>query len=169
MKAKGTSFIFGGFFTSYGWNSRFGFKSDPNAFLFSLTNRDNQPSKMWQINTTKSIFCKSEYGPIFGSRDIHVCNDSNTIEDYYSNLGDSYHHLQPDQGHSYLPGSRQFKLSEIELYQKEKTFIFLNFFCFFLFLFLFFDLLILNKLNTFQKELLNLSFIFKENKGYFRH
>ncbi len=106
-------------FTSIGWNSRDGFKSDPNALLFSLTNRDSQPSKMRQINTTKSILCHSAYGPIFGYHDIHVCNDSNTIEDCFSNLGDSYHHLQPDQGDSILPGSRQFKLSEIELYQKE--------------------------------------------------
>ena len=73
---------------------------------------------MWQINTTKSIFCYSEFGPIFGSHDIHICNDSNKIEDCYSNLGDSYQLPIPRQGKSYLPGLRQFKLSEIEVYQK---------------------------------------------------
>ena len=85
--------------------------------LFSLTNRDNQPSKMWQIDTNHSIFCYSEYGPIFGSHDIHICNDSNTKEDCYSNFSYSYHHPVPSQGVSYLPGSRQFKLSEIEVYE----------------------------------------------------
>ena len=54
LKAKGTSFIIG-CFTSIYWNSRGGFRSDPNAFLFSLTNKDNRPCTMWQINTTKSI------------------------------------------------------------------------------------------------------------------
>ena len=51
---------------------------------------------------------------------IHICNDSDTKEDCYSNLGDSYHHPIPSQGVSYLAGSGQFKLSEIEVYAKIK-------------------------------------------------
>jgi len=34
-------------------------------------------------------------------------------------LGFSYEHPQPDQGESYLAGSDELKLSEIEVYQKE--------------------------------------------------
>jgi hypothetical protein len=45
VKVSGTSYIFGGF-TSINWDCSSGFKSDPNAFLFSLTNKHNQPSKM---------------------------------------------------------------------------------------------------------------------------
>ncbi len=47
FKAKQSSNIFCGF-TSVNWeSSTYGtFKSDPNAFLFSLTNKDNQPLKM---------------------------------------------------------------------------------------------------------------------------
>ena len=37
----------------------------------------------------------------------------------YSKLGDSYKHPQPSQGGSYLAGSAQFQLSEIEVFQKE--------------------------------------------------
>jgi hypothetical protein len=59
LKAHGTSYVFGGF-TMITWNSSLQFKSDPNAFLFSLTNKDNRPCKMRQINTNKSIY--SEFG-----------------------------------------------------------------------------------------------------------
>ena len=88
--------------------------------LYSLTNRDNQPSKMRQINTTKSIKCVSYFRPIFGfGCDLHICNNANTTMGSYSNLGVSYQHPQPEQGESYLAGTQYFQLSEIEVYQKE--------------------------------------------------
>jgi hypothetical protein len=118
LKAKGSSYIFGGF-ALVNWESSFKFKSDQNSFLFSLTNKDNQPSKMRQINTTKSILCHSAYGPTFGDNDIYICDSSNSTENSFSNLGRSYQHPQPSQGQSYLAGSFQFQLSEIEVYQKE--------------------------------------------------
>jgi hypothetical protein len=131
LKSKETSYIFGGF-TSITWDGSNRYKSNPNAFLFSLTNKDNQPSKMRQINTTQSIFCNSGYGPTFGSGyDICICNNANTTAGSRSNLGHSYQlaqgpriffgsyeHPQPSQGASYLAGSEQFQLSEIEVYKK---------------------------------------------------
>ena len=75
---------------------------------------------MRQINTTKSIICHSENGPIFGSgNDIRICNSANTREGSFSKLGHSYEHPQPSQGNSYLAGSHPFQLSEIEVYQNE--------------------------------------------------
>ena len=119
VKANGTSFIFGGF-TSINWERSGGHKSDPNAFLISLTNKDNQPSKMRQINTNHSIYCHSSYGPTFGAGfDIYICNAANTTAGSQSKLGVSYEHPQPSQGQSYLAGSNPFQLSEIEVYQKE--------------------------------------------------
>jgi len=119
IKAKGTSYIFGGY-TSINWGSSYQYKSDPNAFMFSLTNRDNRPSKMKQINTIKSIFCHSGCGPTFGGGiDLHICNNANTTASSYSKLGHSYQHPQPEQGGSYLAGSEYFQLSEIEVYHKE--------------------------------------------------
>jgi hypothetical protein len=116
VKAHGTSYIFGGF-TSINWESSGVWKSDPNAFLFSLTNKDNQPCKMRQINTQYSILCNSAYGPTFGAGfDICICN---TIAGSTLKLGVSYEHPQPSQGQSYLAGSNPFQLSEIEVYQKE--------------------------------------------------
>jgi hypothetical protein len=49
FKAKGTSYIFGGF-TSITWDDSSGWKIDPKAFLFSLTNKDNQPSNKTRNN-----------------------------------------------------------------------------------------------------------------------
>ena len=40
FKAKGSSYIFGGF-TSVEWDSSNDFKTDPNAFIFSLTNKES--------------------------------------------------------------------------------------------------------------------------------
>ena len=119
LKAEGSSFIFGGF-TSTDWDCSGLYKSDPNAFLFSLTNRDNIPSKMKQINTNNSIYCSSCFGPIFGSgHDLFICDSSNTIPYCHSNLGVSYQLPLPSQSVSYLAGYRKFLLDEIEVYQKE--------------------------------------------------
>jgi hypothetical protein len=118
LKALGTSFLFGGF-VSINWDSTSGYKYDPNAFLFSLTNKDNQPCKIRQINTMHSIYCASGYGPTFGGGfDLHVCNAANTTPGSYSNVGNAYQHPQPNQGQSYLAGSNHFQLSEIEVYEK---------------------------------------------------
>jgi hypothetical protein len=119
VKAHGTSYIFGGF-ASINWDSSGQYKSDPNAFLFSLTNKDNQSSKIKPIDTMHSIYCGSEYGPTFGGgHDFHVFDNANVKAGSYSNLGHSYQHPQPSQGQSYLAGSAQFELNEIEVYKKE--------------------------------------------------
>jgi hypothetical protein len=81
-------------------------------------NRDNQPCKMRNINITNSIYCKSGYGPIFGTDDITIANNANTIAGSHSYLSRSYHYPQPNDA-SYLAGSSPFQLSEIEVYQKE--------------------------------------------------
>jgi hypothetical protein len=76
LKARGGSYIFGGF-TTANWDSSSEYKSDPNAFIFSLTNKDNKPIKM-KINLNKNqsaIYCCSGYGPSFGE-DICVGNDA---------------------------------------------------------------------------------------------
>jgi hypothetical protein len=70
-------------------------------------------------NTTYSIICHPSYGPTFGNNDIYICNLANTLAGSTSNLGHTYQHPQPSQGLSYLAGSNQFQLSEIEVYKKE--------------------------------------------------
>jgi hypothetical protein len=123
LKAHRTSYLFGGF-TSVSWDGSSGFKSDPNAFIFSLTNKDNQPLKM-KVNQNRyhwAIYCHSGYGPSFGE-DICVSNNANEIMCNYSNLGYSYKHAQNEYGtieaQSFLAGSYEFQLGEIEVYQKD--------------------------------------------------
>ncbi len=100
VKAHGSSYIFGGF-NSIPWDNSSGFKSDPNAFLFSLTNKDNKPCKMRQIHTLKSINCKSAYGPIFGGgSDFYIGNSANTTAGSGSNLGVSFQH--PTESRSFI-------------------------------------------------------------------
>ena len=126
LKANGSSFIFGGF-TSAKWEShkQGQCKSDPNAFLFSLTNKDNKPCKM-KINPNQhqyAIYCHSECGPTFGFNDFEIASNSNTNNESISNLGNFYNHplyaYGTNEAKSFLAGSNHFQLSEIEVYQKE--------------------------------------------------
>jgi hypothetical protein len=130
LKAKPSKFIFGGFTTVSWESSALGkWKSDPNAFIFSLTNKYNKPLKM-KIDPNSheyAIFCHSGYDPTFGS-DIKIVNHANTTMDSYSNLGNCYDHpkyakgastIQTDEASTFLAGSCYFQLDEIEIYQKE--------------------------------------------------
>jgi hypothetical protein len=123
LKATESSFIFGAF-TSVAWDSSGEFKSDPNAFIFSLTNKDNRPCKL-KIDPNKNttaIFCLSSLGPSFGiGPDIRISNDANSNTFSYSNLDQTYLHPEyaheSDEAQSFLAGSHNFRLSEIEIYK----------------------------------------------------
>jgi hypothetical protein len=123
LKAKESQFIFGGF-TSVSWDSSSKWKSDPYAFIFSLTNKDNKPLKM-NINPNEldyAITCHSEWGPTFGW-DIEIANNANITMHSVSNLGFAYKHPQYEYGtneaKTFLAGSTHFHLDEIEVYHKE--------------------------------------------------
>jgi hypothetical protein len=125
LKAAESSFIFGGY-TMVTWNSSNRDKSDRNAFIFSLTNKDKKPLKM-KVNQNRhqyAIYCHSEYGPIpiFGEGICIGINENTTMENY-SKLGHSYKHPQYAYGskeaQTFLAGSFHFQLDEIEVYQKE--------------------------------------------------
>jgi hypothetical protein len=123
LKAKHSSYIIGGF-TTVSWDSTSQWKSDPNAFIFSLTNKDNQPVQM-RINSNRhkfAIFCHSDDGPTFVGG-ICISNKANTTTDGYSNLGYSYTHPQYAYGTNeakiFLAGSHHFQLAEIEVFQIE--------------------------------------------------
>jgi hypothetical protein len=119
LKAKGNEFIFGDFTTAE-WESSDDFKSDPNAFIFSLTNRDSKPLKM-KVDPNRhesAICCHSECGPTFVC-DICIENSANTTTNSYSYLGYSYKHPQYANG-TFLAGSFQFQLDEIEVYERKE-------------------------------------------------
>jgi hypothetical protein len=123
IKAQDSGNIFRGY-TQACWDSSSEFKSDPNAFILCLTNKDNRPSKMKidsdQIN--KEICCISEVGPSFGSGDISITTNINRLMFCYSELGWSYKNghfaSESDEANSFLAGTERFQLSEIDVYQK---------------------------------------------------
>jgi len=125
LKAKESEFIFGGF-TSVSWDSSDRSKSDPNAFIFSLTNNENKPLKI-KIKSNQhrnAIFCNSDYGPTFGfGHDVYIDNNANTTMNSYSFLGSTYKHpkygYDKDEAQTFLAGSKRFRLDEIEVYQRE--------------------------------------------------
>ena len=126
LKAATSSYVFGAY-TSATWDTSGRWKRDPNAFIFSLINKNNKPLKIRvdASNVKCSIHCYTdEVGPAFGSgHDIYIADNANANTDSYSELGHSYKHTQFPYGtietKSFLAGSYKFKLSEIEVYQKE--------------------------------------------------
>jgi hypothetical protein len=69
-----------------------------------------------------SIYCDSDNGPSFGI-DVHIGNKANEAIGSYSRLGYSYLNPQYTYGtndaNTFLAGSYEFQLDEIEVYQKE--------------------------------------------------
>jgi len=140
IKAKSSSYIFGGY-SEAEWQSFGGDKYDPNAFIFSLTNKDNKPCKINVSDPNKAIYCSSSYGPIFGgsylekeikwiSGDIRVTDNGNLNTDNVSNLGDAYKHpsylLGSKEANSFLAGTQNFQIEEIEVYQSNLIILRLN-------------------------------------------
>ena len=126
IKAKQSGYIFGGY-TEVSWalfEGPLGFKSDPKAFLFSLTNGDNKPIKMMKKKAQDSIYTCSIHGPIFGrGHDIFIGNRANILKCCMSNLGHTYTHPRYAYGTSeaeeFLAGTSDwFQIEEIEVYQR---------------------------------------------------
>ena len=124
IKATNSSNIFGGF-ASVGWESFLygSYKSNPDAFLFSLINKNNHPLKMnvKPDSIKKAIYCLSEFGPSFG-QDLRIQFERDEEDhDSTSNLGFCFvfaREIQPALGGTFdfLSGSNYFKVEEIEVY-----------------------------------------------------
>ena len=121
FKAKDTGFIFGGY-TDATWDDLDEFKFDLNAFIFSLTNKENKPCIMKTNDANESIYGSPNWGPAFGKYDISVADNSNSSKISNSDLGFTYKHPEYDVGtreaQSFLAGSEEFQLVEIEVYEK---------------------------------------------------
>jgi len=111
--------VFGGY-SEQTWNHIGTYKADPNSFIFSLINKLNKPIKM-KCSQNDGIYCNSSYGPTFGGgHDLHIADKSNTNTSSYSNLGCSYTHpYGSNEAKSFLAGSYNFQVTEIEVYAKQ--------------------------------------------------
>jgi hypothetical protein len=116
--------VFGGF-ASAAWNSSGGYISDPNAFIFSLVNKYNEPIKM-KVDPAKvsnALVGNASCGPIFGGgNDFAIFNNADSNKKSCSYLGFSYKHPNYSFGSieakEFLAGSSKFQLREIEVYSK---------------------------------------------------
>ena len=117
---SGSGNVFGGF-TSQDWATN-GYKTDPNAFIFSFINKDNKPLAMKCHRPTKAVYCSVQECPSFGT-DIIIKSNSNTNNNNSSDLGYCYSHPQyvfgSDEAKSFLAGSEKFLATEIEIFTKE--------------------------------------------------
>ena len=128
IKAKVIQLIFGAF-ASIAWDCSGQYKTDRNAFLFSLLNQENRPCKMKiRLNKIQSaIRCHALFGPTFGAgSDLSIANNAHKSMNSYSNLGSSYelpHHVYGSvEANSFLAGSRNFQAYDIEVYQRYLNF-----------------------------------------------
>ena len=113
-------FIFGGFSDKI-WTSSKGYCEYDKAFLFSLKSPANEvgPTKMriMQNGCFYDMYYRSTYGPYFGDgHDLRIGIDANNNINSYSRLGHTYE-IPPGQTNTFLVGSKNFKVSEIEVFQ----------------------------------------------------
>jgi hypothetical protein len=130
IKAKDGS-IFGGF-SSLCWDKHSGSKYAQKAFIFSLVNKENKPTKFDYTGKGRSIYCSSGYGPTFGGGcdlpNFFIASNSNENKRSYSKLGTSYQYTLSNNSSlrkkesakvfdsDFLTGSFQFQVSEIEVF-----------------------------------------------------
>ena len=125
IKAKSGN-VFGGF-TGQEWHSRGGWVTDPEAFIFSLVNKEEKPFKAICSNEgSQAFYCNSKRGPCFGGdgvklKDICIRTDAN-IKTSYCAFGYSYKHpdyeKDSDEAQNILAGTYNFETLEIEVYAK---------------------------------------------------
>ncbi len=121
--------VFGGY-TERSWSntdplSEFIDKSDPNAFIFSLINKENRPLKV-NCSHNQGIRCKNTFGPIFGGKEGYsdLVVNLNKNYDNFSHFGHYYIHpdyeYKSEKAYLFLAGSHKFQVSEIEVYTTNK-------------------------------------------------
>ena len=118
------SYVFGGY-TEAAWSQKGGYVNDPNAFIFSLVNKENKPIHIPCSQPPNAIYCNSIYGPTFGGgHDIHICDKSDSNSSSYSNFSYCYKHpfyaYNSNEANTFLAGSYHFQTNEIEVYCKEQ-------------------------------------------------
>ena len=116
LKSEHTK-VFGGY-SSIGWKPDGAWSADPNAFIFSLSQKTKH--EQYQ-NKEQAMYFANSFMIWFGY-DILIYNDCNNNGSSYSNFGSTY--KPPDgmaQGsedaNKYLAGSHSFKVLEIEVFK----------------------------------------------------
>lgn len=116
--------IFGGY-TEVTWDQSGFYKSDKNAFIFSLVNGERTPVKVNIANGKEchAIFCHSTAGPTFGGgHDIFIGNHSSS-RNSRANFGYTYslpnYVYNSRQAQCFLAGDFNFSVEEIEVFKRK--------------------------------------------------
>lgn len=113
--------LFGGY-SSIPWTSPIAteWKKDDKAFIFSLTNR----TKHVQVqNKQQALDHSKDYSVAFGrGHDFRISDNCNINNESYSNFGYTFSLpegmvLNSDEAKSYLAGTYQYKVIEVEVYK----------------------------------------------------
>jgi hypothetical protein len=117
--------IFGGY-TDAVWDQRHNYKTDHNAFIFSLVNKDGHRALKMKISPNLEKFainCSPDHGPMFGGGSgFEIGDKSNENFLSRSDLGNTFKHpVHPggsQEAMCFLAGRSHFKVNEIEVFQK---------------------------------------------------
>ena len=124
--AKSTSnWVFGGY-TEVKWHSASTskYERDPNAFIFSLTNKHNLPLMMRCTDADHAVCVNVRRGPVFG-HDLSLLNDSMSPKCLsLADPGKCYkfgvHEAESAKARCFIAGSYTFQISELEVYEVTK-------------------------------------------------
>ena len=89
--------------------------------MFSLKSPSNEPAPknmlIMRNKCSSAMSYWSSFGTSFGyGHDLRILSDANKKSEAYSNLGRTYD-VPPGQTNTFLAGSNNFKVSEIEVFQ----------------------------------------------------
>lgn len=111
--------IFGGY-TEQPWDGSTGYKWCEKSFLFSLINQSGAgPTKMKLKGSSNQngIYCNNSCGPTFGGgHDLFITSGPNTDNNSYSNLNSTYECPPNMVADSFLAGSYNFYIHELEVF-----------------------------------------------------
>ena len=98
-----------------------GWGHTPNAFIFSLHNKEDLPFKSTVKNPSGAIYSQSDYGPTFGgAHDINIKNNANTVGGSYTHFGSGNGNYNVPPGvrsaNSILAGTNGFMPEEVEVF-----------------------------------------------------
>jgi len=115
---KSGNYIFGGY-TEQEWKGSGDWTKAPGSFLFSLVNPSGLPPTKMPLKAGEdkyAIYCRSDYGPIFGrGHDLVIVNEPNS-KNCWASLNNSYEYPFGQTGTTFLTGNEYFTVSEMEVF-----------------------------------------------------
>ena len=118
IKSKSNQ-VFGAF-TKMGFDSSNTYKNDKEAFLFHVTKGQKCTQKATAVN---QVYGGTSYHATFGGgHDLHICDNSNTVNGSYRNMPYDYdcpegHAYNSTEAKNYFAGSYNFLNDEIEVFK----------------------------------------------------